>query len=612
MTLREAEKRCDRAIDLGIAHVRRHQRPDGAWEGTNDAGPSTTAIGLVAASILGGFTAAEVDGMRASLLDEQLPSGAFPGWAGDDGDLATTSLVVVGLRASARAQDEAAIRRAQAWLDARGGLGGLIPFAVPLAVMAGQLPVDRLGPFPHALRLHPGHGDWMARWFGLNTLVPFHTLAGMHAGLRLRGRPRWRHPVLARSADATIAYFDARQDPGGGWVGVAFITVLIALALRACGVPAEDPRIRRAIAWVRGHLTPRGAGLYLPPFRSTLWDTAQLVRALIACGVDQHDPMIARAVAHLLPFQTAGSSPWDWQTPPPGAPPDAGWPFQPGNGMNPDLDSSQEVMSALALTPDLPGAAEAADRCRRWLLAMQNGDGGWAAFSWGKPGHPGGPLHLLPASLPPSAGPWARASDAFGRAARLAGELGDPSAAGITGRMLWALGALGHDGDEDWARRARAFLAYHRVDAVGGWWGRWAVNYVPTTVYVTTGLARLGVGGDDPLMRSGLDFLGRVQRADGSWGDTPASYADASLAGTGPVVRSLTGCGLWALSTGGRADTDAARRAVGWLADAQDEDGGWTDTAVQGVLMPHVGYYRNETFSWYGVLEGLGAWRRAI
>jgi squalene-hopene/tetraprenyl-beta-curcumene cyclase len=608
-------KAVDDAIAAAIGRSLALQRADGGWEGVNETGPMNNAIALIAHRVVGGFTDDERDALLAWMLAEQLPNGAFPGWPGEpDGDRSTTSLVVAAMHASGLSASDARRRRAEAWLDAHGGYGGLMPFCEPLGVAVGLRDPSVLGFFPHAARLSRRHGDWMARVFGLNTLVPFHSLAGLYAGLALGASRGGRlvHPVLARSADLSVAYFTERQDPGGGWAGVTFITMIVAVMLRLCRVPADDPRITRAMSWCRGHLTPMGAGLHLPTFRSTFWDTAQQVRGLLACGVSADHPAIRRASAFLLPHQTRGESPWDWQTPPKGAPPDAGWPFQPGNQRNPDIDSSGEVLSAMALLQGHPGVADAAGRARDWLAAMQNPDGGWAAFSHGKPGHPSGALHLPPRERPDRSGPFVKGADGLDRIVSLFAELGDPSAAGITGRMLWAMGAMGHRAGEPLVDQSASFLKYHQVAGIGGWWGRWAVNYVPTTAYVVTGLAKCGVDPQTPWVASGLDFLERVQQADGAWGESVASYQDPTLAGKGPPVRSITGFGLWALSAGGRATSDAARRGVSYLLATQQLDGGWLDDAMQGVLMPGVGYYRNATFSVYVPLEALGTWRSSV
>jgi len=60
----------------------------------------------------------------------------------------------------------------------------------------------------------------------------------------------------------------------------------------------------------------------------------------------------------------------------------AGWFFEYRNGHYPDTDDTAMVLMALARTGHAANAdaRPAAERGLRWLLGMQNKDGGWAAF----------------------------------------------------------------------------------------------------------------------------------------------------------------------------------------------------------------------------------------
>src|SRR5207342_1490183 len=101
----------------------------------------------------------------------------------------------------------------------------------------------------------------------------------------------------------------------------------------------------------------------------------------------------------------------------------AGWHFQFQNEHYPDIDDTAMVIlalqrSALAESPEVKGAVE---RGVEWLLAMQNRDGGWAAFD----------VDIDNEVL--TQVPFADHNAML-----------DPSCADITARVLEVLGNLGH------------------------------------------------------------------------------------------------------------------------------------------------------------------------
>ena len=90
-------------------------------------------------------------------------------------------------------------------------------------------------------------------------------------------------------------------------------------------------------------------------------------------------PAWGRAVDWLLAREVR--EPGDWAINGPRVEP-TGWHFQFRNKFYPDLDDSAMVMLALTRSPlaDDPAVMAASRRGVDWLLAMQNRDGGWAAY----------------------------------------------------------------------------------------------------------------------------------------------------------------------------------------------------------------------------------------
>src|SRR5262249_12720841 len=101
----------------------------------------------------------------------------------------------------------------------------------------------------------------------------------------------------------------------------------------------------------------------------------------------------------------------------------------------------------------------------RWLLGMQNDDGGWAAFDRN--------INRQLLTKVPFADHNAML---------------DPSCPDITARVLEGLAHYGYQVGQPMVDRAIAFLR-RTQEANGAWPGRWGVNYINGTWQVLQGLA---------------------------------------------------------------------------------------------------------------------------
>src|SRR5204863_4742673 len=114
--------------------------------------------------------------------------------------------------------------------------------------------------------------------------------------------------------------------------------------------------------------------LRVQPCFSPVWDTALAMNALAWAGMTPHDPAVTRAAEWLL--QRECRRPGDWSLLNPHLEP-SGWCFEYRNGFYPDTDDTAMVLMALRRSSS---SSETSARAVSWLLAMQNSDGGWAAF----------------------------------------------------------------------------------------------------------------------------------------------------------------------------------------------------------------------------------------
>jgi squalene-hopene/tetraprenyl-beta-curcumene cyclase len=615
------------AIDRAHTAMRALQGRDGRWEGLNLAGAFGTATDLVFERYLGALEPRDAQEGEKYLRSKQLADGSVAGWEfTDEGSLDGTATWYAGMLCAGVSDADPAMTRARLAMESRGGMHNANPLSKLTLVMAGAMEASELPAIPLELELIPGFDDMLAKFFGVNTLMPLHTMGPLIWAVRRGSRPPspWTEPAAYFAAQKAINYLTDRQDDSGSWIGVTFVTLMGAAALAGLGVSRDDGRIRRAlqhIASVKSYNRDGQSGLYVAPFESTLWDTAQWARALVHSGMPADDPALTRAVDFLIEYQTTKPSPWDWQTPPPWAPATGGWPFEVGNERNPDMDSTQEVLSALiAVRNGLRDPPEhltrAIQRGMDWLLAMQNPDGGWAAFAYGKATPLPGLMYYSSPGSQTDVGTVHKLVRGLSSGFQQMAQLGDPSTADVAGRTLYTLGMHGMSAEDARVRRALAFIEYLREPVTGGFWGMWAINFLPAAAYILTGVARVGADLSEPWVKDALRFILEHQNADGGWGEDPKSYADPSLAGRGETMRSLTGCCTWALITAGDMrdgrTSAAVERGVRYIVEHQEGDGLWKDEHNQGVLMPNVGYYYTTPFSTYMVLEALGAYRQHL
>jgi squalene-hopene/tetraprenyl-beta-curcumene cyclase len=275
--------------------------------------------------------------------------------------------------------------------------------------------------------------------------------------------------------------------------------------------------------------------------------------------------------------------PGDWMKRVKGVPP-AGWFFEYENAFYPDTDDTSMVLIALARTGRKHHAAAA--RAVNWLRAMQNRDGGWAAFD----------RNIDNDVL--TKVPFADHNAML-----------DPSCPDITARVLEALSHYGFTAKDAFVQKALSFILA-RQEANGSWFGRWGVNYLYGTWQVLVGLEAIGFEMAQPPVRRAVRWLKDAQNADGGWGETCASYDDPALAGVGPSTASQT---AWAilglLAVGDRSESLCA--GIDWLLAHQADDGNWPEDAFTGTGFPKVFYLRYHLYPQVFPMMALGKFAAA-
>jgi squalene-hopene/tetraprenyl-beta-curcumene cyclase len=390
---------------------------------------------------------------------------------------------------------------------------------------------------------------------------------------------RLREAAMKRAERWMLEHLDDTEGLGAIFPPMVYILIVF----RAMGYPDDHPRVVAAHKHLREFYIREGDAIRIQPCHSPVWDTGLALHALAEAGIEPNSEPARRGTQWLLAKECRVASDWKKNVPDDVEP--SGWFFEFANPHYPDTD---DTAMALAALKRLAGSAASAALTRgiNWLLAMQNPDGGWAAFDRTKP------RPVLEAI------PFADHN-----------AMQDPSCPDITGRILEALGHNGFGKLHDAVRHAIAYIKTQQ-DPSGAWWGRWGVNYVYGTWQVLTGLRAVGEDMTQPYVRRAVAWLTSVQKPDGSFGESCASYDDPSLKGQGPSTASQTAWGAMGLMATLGADDPSVERAIRWLVDHQAPDGNWDEPWFTGTGFPKVFYLKYHLYRLYFPVTALARHRR--
>ena len=187
-------------------------------------------------------------------------------------------------------------------------------------------------------------------------------------------RPPRPTSLRRRALAAAEAWVKERQEADGSWGGIQPPWVWSIVMLAALGRGFEDETLRRAVEGWGTFMVEDGDRLRPEACQSPIWDTGLAVLALRAAGLPADHPQLRRAGEWLLQEEVTVKGDWSIRRPDlaPG-----GWAFEFENDLYPDVDDTAVV--ALALR-ELGMGEEAVGRGLDWIEGMQSADGGWGAF----------------------------------------------------------------------------------------------------------------------------------------------------------------------------------------------------------------------------------------
>jgi squalene-hopene/tetraprenyl-beta-curcumene cyclase len=407
------------------------------------------------------------------------------------------------------------------------------------------------------------------------------------------------------SVKRALEWIIQHQDADGVWGGIQPPWIYSTMALVNEGYAIDHPVVAKSLAALDD---PRwrvdvGDATWIQASTSPVWDTILTLLAFDDCHLNaDYSAQVTKALDWVLDQQVLRKGDWSVKLPrtAPG-----GWAFEYKNYFYPDTDDTAVALIALSQFREgknaLPLAGEgdaqralgdgnasassasafssdaypASGRKKRierairlgvdWLIAMQCKGGGWGAFDKDNDKRF---LTKIPFCD-------------FGEAL-------DPPSVDVTAHIVEAFGKLGLGKDHPSMVRALDYLKREQ-EADGSWFGRWGVNYIYGTGAVLPALAAIGEDMSASYVERACDWLLSRQQENGGWGESCASYMDASMAGRGKATASQTAWALMGLIAANRTqDRDAIERGLAFLMERQS-NGAWEEPEYTGTGFPGYG-----------------------
>jgi squalene-hopene/tetraprenyl-beta-curcumene cyclase len=594
------------AIGRAVGALSAQQSPEGFWCGELTADTTLESDYILLQLWLNqpdenGWnppTKHRIDRAAQSILQRQLPDGGFNIYAGGPSEVSATTKGYCALKLAGIDPECRAMRSARQRILALGGLQAANSYVKINLSLFGLYPRKYAPSVPPEIVMLPGNVLYEMSSWTRSILVPLSIVQARGSnrkapdgfnldelllpGVSLKLPKRWGLSVLFHQLDRVFKVWEkrgservraaaireaerwiltrTRHTEGLGAIYPAMMYFI--MALDALGYAKDHPDRVEAIRHFESLLIETEDRFIFQPCVSPIWDTAICAFAMGEAGL-KDDPRLTQAADWLISKEVRRKG--DWSVKRPDTEP-SGWAFEFANEFYPDIDDTAMVL--LALMHARGNNTEAQSACEKrainWLLAMQSGDGGWAAFdvdnNWAV-------LNQVPFA---------------DHNAML-----DPTCPDITGRVVECLSRRGMAGHEAVRRGVTYLLEAQERD--GSWYGRWGVNYIYGSFLAMRGLQASGAPGTSEALERAAKWLRAIQNPDGGWGESCASYARDCFV-PAPSSPSQTAWALLGLRASGDGDSTQFRRGVEYLLHLQTVEGKWPEGATTGTGFPNVFY----------------------
>jgi squalene-hopene/tetraprenyl-beta-curcumene cyclase len=616
------------AIDRARAALLALQHPDGYWCFELEADCTIPAEYILLMHYMDEIEPELAAKIAVYLRERQQADGGWPLYYGGAFDMSCSVKVYYALKLAGDSPDAPHMARAREAILAHGGAARCNVFTRITLALFRQVPWRAVPFIPVEVMLlprwFPFHISKVSYW-SRTVMIPLFILCSLKArarnptGTDIRElftvppeeerhyfpvRSRLNHVLLfldrmgrrleplipkklrKRALKKAEAWIVERLNGQGG-LGAIFPAMVNAYeALDLLGYAPDHPYRVTAKEALHRLLVIGERSAYCQPCESPVWDTSLAALALQEAG--GADSEVRHSLDWLKDRQLL-DEPGDWREYRPELP-GGGWPFQFWNAHYPDVDDT----SAVAWAMDAAREGDYAEPVRRatdWICGMQSRNGGFASFDADNTYYY---LNEIPFADH--------------------GALLDPPTSDVSARCVTLLARVA-DRDPAYRRALDACIDYLRreQEPFGGWFGRWGTNYIYGTWSVLVALEQAGVPPQDPAVRRAVEWLKRIQRTDGGWGEDNDSYASPETAGQGHASTAFqTAWAMLGLMAAGEAHSPAVRRGAEHLLRTQRSDGLWEGDWFTAPGFPRVFYLKYHGYTRYFPLWALARYRNLV